>query len=297
MSALHAPAADPVATLRSLLALTRPRVIGLVVFTGLPALRRADGTWPDAATLAATLAGLALVGMACDALNSWWERDTDALMERTRSRPLPSGRLAPGAALAFGLACAAAALVALAWGAGALAAALGLATLLNYALLYTAVLKRRTAQAVVLGGASGAAAPLIAAAAAEGRVTPLAWALFAFVFLWTPPHFWAIALYRRREYDAAGIPVLPSLIGVKRTRRRQVAYSLMLTASAGSLAFLPRPLPAAAAVGVLASLGFLASLVAASRRENDDADRAAYRTSLRAMAAFGLAVLLETLLS
>jgi protoheme IX farnesyltransferase len=212
------------------LALTKPRLLPLVLFSGLPALWLAYGAFPAPDVLAATLAGTALAAGAANALNSYLERGRDGLMERTRTRPLPAGALAPARALAFGLVLGVIG-TALLWVYASPAAALfALAAILFYVFAYTLWLKPRTPWAVVLGGLSGAIAPLIADAADDGRIGAAGLLLFAIVFAWQPPHFYAITLYRADDYARAGFPTLASRIGVPRTRGRILAWTLALVA-------------------------------------------------------------------
>jgi len=220
--------ASAASALRSYLELTKPRILLLVIFTGLPALVLAGGGWPAPAFGVATLLGIALAAAAANTFNCYVERDRDALMARTRARPLPASRLAPRRALAFGWGLAALSTALLGAVAGPVAAALGVASILFYVFVYTVWLKPRSAWNAVVGGAAGAAAPLIADAAVNGHVGPAGWLLFGIVFLWQPPHVWAIALFRKRDYAAAGIPMLPSVMGDEPTRWRMLWYTLAL---------------------------------------------------------------------
>ena len=210
------------------LALTKPRLLPLVLFSGLPALVMAQGHWPSFALAAWTLLGTALAGGAANALNSYLERDRDARMERTRTRPLPSGALDPRRALGFGLVLSALGTLVLWFAAGPAAALIALAAILFYVFVYTLWLKPRTPFAVVVGGVSGAIAPLIADAAIDGHVSAAGWLLFAIIFLWQPPHFYAIALYRRDDYAQARFPMLHDRIGEDATRTRIVLWILAL---------------------------------------------------------------------
>jgi len=200
--------------------LTKPRLLPLVLFSGVPALLLSLPEWPSPLACAAVLGGLALAAGSANALNSFLERDRDRHMERTALRPLPSGRLAPERALYFGLALGVLGPGLLAFTAGPIAALVALAGILFYVFVYTLWLKPRTAAAVVVGGVSGAISPLVADAAFDGVIGAAGWLLFALIFVWQPPHFWAIALYRSREYGAAGFPVLPNTVGERSTRRR-----------------------------------------------------------------------------
>lgn len=223
-----APTASLGATLRLYWEMTRPRVLLLVLFTGLPALGMATGTWPPLVTALWVLLGTALSGAACSVLNAWLERDIDAHMARTRNRPLPAAAIAPGHALGYGLALSVVSTALLFWIGGPLAAGVGLASILFYVFVYTLGLKRRTPQNIVIGGAAGATAPMIAEAALTGHITLASIWLFLIIFLWTPPHFWAIALFRKKEYAAAGVPMMPNVVGDQGTRWRMLAYTLAL---------------------------------------------------------------------
>jgi protoheme IX farnesyltransferase len=213
-------------TAKSYVDLTKPRILLLVIFTGLPVLlmHGAPPLWLSAAILG----GTAMAAAAANALNCYIERDRDALMERTKSRPLPAAELAPTHALVFGLGLATAATGVLWLSGGPLAAGLGVASILFYVFVYTVWLKPRSSWNAVIGGAAGAAAPLIADAAVNGHVGAAGWILFAIIFMWQPPHVWAIALYRKADYEKAGIPMLPSVIGDQPTRWRMLWYTIAL---------------------------------------------------------------------
>jgi len=213
---------------RSYVALTKPRILLLVIFTGLPVLAMATDGWPGTAFACATLAGIALAAGAANTLNCYLERDLDARMERTKGRPLPARRLEPRAALAFGLGLAGVSSALLYVTAGLVPAALAVASILFYVFVYTVWLKPRSPLAAVVGGAAGAAAPLIADAAVNGSVGVAGWMLFAIIFFWQPPHVWAIALFRKSDFERGGIPVLPVVIGDERTRWRMLWYTLAL---------------------------------------------------------------------
>lgn len=221
-------AAAALTAFRSYAALTKPRVLLLVIFTGLPALALAGGGWPAPGFALATLTGIALAAGAANTFNCYIERERDTLMARTRSRPLPAARLEPARALVFGWVLALVSTGLLLEVAGPVAAALGVASILFYVFVYTVWLKPRTTWNAVVGGAAGAAAPLIADAAVNGHVGAAGWLLFAIVFLWQPPHVWAIALFRKQDYAAAGIPMLPNVIGDEPTRWRMLYYTLAL---------------------------------------------------------------------
>ncbi|MFI5217649.1 MAG: heme o synthase, partial [Candidatus Limnocylindria bacterium] len=213
-------------TLRVYADLTKPRLLPLVLLTGLPVFGLAAQGAPSFGFAALVLLGIALAAASANTLNAYLERDVDALMERTRNRPLPAGRISPRAALRFGLALGVASTALLGAVAGPAAAGVGVASIAFYVFVYTIWLKPRSAWNAVIGGAAGAAAPLIADVAVNGHLGVVGLALFAIVFFWQPPHVWAIALYRKRDYAAAGIPQPPSVIGDEATRRGVLWTSL-----------------------------------------------------------------------
>ena len=214
--------------------LAKPRVMSLVVFTAVVGMVLSPGAIdPLTAVIAVTC--IALGAGASGAINMWYDRDIDHVMRRTQNRPIPAGRLEAGRALAFGIALAVGSVAAMAFMVNAVASALLAVTILYYVLLYTMWLKRRTAQNIVIGGAAGAFPPMIGWAAASGEIGLGAGVLFAIIFLWTPPHSWALALYRREDYARAGVPMMPVVAGARGTKRRIVIYSVLLV----SATFLP----------------------------------------------------------
>jgi len=216
---------------RDYVALTKPRIMSLLLLTAAAGMFAGARGVPDLGKLAALLAGGALASGGASALNHLLDRDVDALLgERTADRPVVAGRIAPRQALAFGLALSALALALLASAVNVLAALLAAAGTLGYVLVYTRWLKRSTPQNIVIGGAAGAMPPLVGWAAATGGLSAPALLLFGIVFLWTPPHFWALALLLRREYAAAGIPMLPVVRGERATARWILRYTLVLGA-------------------------------------------------------------------
>ena len=210
---------------RDILALTKPKVMRLVVYTGLAGLLAAPVQLPFALGFPAILC-IALGAGAAGALNQWWEADIDAVMKRTRDRPLPAGRMTREAALHFGVGLSVFSVLLMALATNWLAAGLLAASILFYVFVYTIWLKRRTPQNIVIGGAAGAFPPLIGWAAATGDVTALPVLLFALIFLWTPPHFWALALFVRLDYSNAGVPMLPVVAGLRSTRRQIALYTV-----------------------------------------------------------------------
>ena len=218
------------AVLRDYLALTKPRIIVLLLVTTVATMFVADPSGPALATIVWTMLGGYLAAGGAGAINHYLERDRDARMARTCGRPLATGRIEPRRGLAFGIALGLLAIAELALAVNALAAALALAGLLGYVFVYTLWLKPRTPQNIVIGGAAGAVPPLVGWAAATGGLTLDALYPFAIVFLWTPPHFWALALLVKDDYQRGGIPMLPVARGEAATRRQILAYSLVLVA-------------------------------------------------------------------
>jgi len=216
---------------RDLLALTKPRVMSLVVFTGLCGLLAAPVAVHPVLGFTAVLC-IALGAGAAGALNQWYEADLDGKMKRTANRPLPAGRMSRQTALHFGVGLGAFSVILMDIAANHLAAAVLAVSILFYVLVYTVWLKRRTAQNIVIGGAAGAFPPLIGWAAATGDVTALPVLLFAIIFLWTPPHFWALSLFVRSDYANAGVPMLPVVAGVESTRRHILLYTVPMIAAA-----------------------------------------------------------------
>ena len=216
---------------RDLLALTKPRVMSLVVFTGLCGLLVAPVPVHPVLGFTAVLC-IALGAGAAGALNQWYEADLDAKMKRTASRPLPAGRMTRQTALHFGVGLSVFSVVLMGVATNWLAAAILAVSILFYVLVYTVWLKRRTAQNIVIGGAAGAFPPLIGWVAATGELSALPVLLFAIIFLWTPPHFWALSLFVRTDYANAGVPMLPVVAGITNTRRQIALYTLPMIAAA-----------------------------------------------------------------
>jgi protoheme IX farnesyltransferase len=208
--------------------LTKPKVQSLLLFTTVTTMYVA-GT-PSIGLVVLTCLGGALSAGGAGAINHYLDRDIDALMARTADRPVPSGRVSPRAALVYGIALGVASFVLLATTVNVLSAALALSGLLGYVLVYTVWLKRTTPQNIVIGGAAGAVPPLVAWAATTGRLSGSALYLFAIVFYWTPPHFWALSLLMKDDYARARVPMLPVVRGERETRRQIVLYSLLLVA-------------------------------------------------------------------
>jgi protoheme IX farnesyltransferase len=208
--------------------LLKPRVVSLVVFTGVIGLFLAPGHLHPVLAFTAILC-IAVAAGAAGALNMWYERDLDALMHRTRRRPIPAGRIEPQAALGFGVALSVASVLVMWLATNACAAFLLAVSIVFYVFVYTIWLKRRTPQNIVIGGAAGAFPPLIGWAAVTDSVDVLPLLLFGLVFFWTPPHFWALSLYACKDYAKAGVPMLPVVAGARETRRQIFLYTLVLS--------------------------------------------------------------------
>jgi len=209
------------------LALLKPRVMSLVVFTGLVGLYLAPGSVHPVIAAVAVLC-IALGAGASGAINMWYDRDIDSVMTRTCERPVPTGRITPENALAFGVILSVASVALMALAVNLVAAALLALTIAFYVFVYTAWLKRRTPQNIVIGGAAGAFPPMVAWAAVTGDIGLGGLALFAIIFMWTPPHFWSLSLYRCGDYARVGVPMLPVVAGLRETRLQILIYSLLL---------------------------------------------------------------------
>jgi len=256
---------------RDFLALTKPRVMTLVVFTGLCGLLAAPGHIHPILGFTAILC-IALGAGAAGALNQWYEADIDALMKRTAGRPLPAGRMDRQSALHFGVGLSFFSVILMGMATNWLAAAILAISILFYVIVYTIWLKPRTAQNIVIGGAAGAFPPLIGWPAVTGDVSALPIALFALIFFWTPPHFWALALFVKTDYANAGIPMLPVVAGEVPTRRQIWLYTaiMAIAAMAPVLLRLSGPIYGTAALlatGLFAVFAFQVS----QRRETDPA--------------------------
>lgn len=208
-------------------ALLKPRVMSLVIFTALAGMLVAPGPLNPVLSIASLLA-IAVGAGASGALNMWYDADVDAVMQRTKSRPIPAGKITPREALSFGLVLSFLSVLALGMAANWFAAAFLAFTIFFYAVIYTMWLKRVTPQNIVIGGAAGAFPPMIAYAAVTGSVNIESFVLFAIIFIWTPPHFWALAILKSKEYEHAGLPMMPNVKGEARTRTEILIYSIIL---------------------------------------------------------------------
>jgi protoheme IX farnesyltransferase len=236
-------------------ALLKPRVMSLVVFTGFAGLYLAPGHLHPVLAAVAILC-IAVGAGASGAINMWYDRDIDAIMARTQHRPIPAGRMMPGEALGFGIVLAVSSVIVMALAVNIPAAVLLAVTILFYVLVYTVWLKRRTPQNIVIGGAAGAFPPMIGWAAVTGDVSLASIVLFSLIFFWTPPHFWALALFRSGDYAKAGVPMLPVVAGPRETKRQMIAYTLILWPFAAAPFFLGLAGIVYFAVAILLSLVF-----------------------------------------
>ncbi len=214
--------------------LTKPTIVMLMLVTALPALLM-TGKAPEPSTGFIALAGTWLAASSASAINHYIDRHVDVVMERTRSRPIPRARVTPARALAFGILLGILSVLLLGLMANWAAAGVALASILFYTLVYTWWLKPRTPQNIVIGGAAGATAPLIVWAALTGELGLAAWLMFAVIFIWTPPHFWALALFRKEDYAKAKIPMMPVVAGEDSTRFQMLVYTLLLIPTSLSL--------------------------------------------------------------
>jgi heme o synthase len=276
------------AEVRDWIALLKPRVMSLVVFTGLIGLLVAPGHLHAVLGFTAILC-IAVGAGACGAINMWYDRDIDAVMRRTRNRPIPAGRIEPGAALGFGITLAAGSVLVMGLTVNLAAAAVLALSIGFYVFVYTMWLKRRTPQNIVIGGAAGAFPPLIGWVAVTGSVDLVPLVLFGIIFIWTPPHFWSLALWANEDYRRANVPMLPVVAGARETRRQIVIYTLLLV----PLSLVPWILGFSGLIyggaALILGLGFLVSVirVAADRQDgtgvsltNDLPARAAFKYSI-----------------
>jgi protoheme IX farnesyltransferase len=270
--------------------LLKPRVMTLVVFTGIVGMSLAPGQLHPVLALSAILA-IAVGAGASGAINMWYERDVDALMRRTQKRPLPQGRIDPDEALSFGVVLTLFAVMLMGLATNWVAAFWLAVASAFYVFVYTIWLKRRTPQNIVIGGAAGAFPPVIGWAAVTGTTPVEAWILFALIFFWTPPHFWALALYRSEDYARAGIPMLPVVKGKEHTRWQMLGYTLLLLPLSLAPVYVGfAGLVYCAAASVL-GIGFIAHAVRVLLRRDDASARSMFFYSL-----FYLATLFAALL-
>jgi len=255
---------------RDWIALLKPRVMSLVVFTGLIGVLVAPGRLHPVLAFTAVLC-IAVAAGACGAINMWYDRDIDAIMRRTRNRPIPAGRIEPGGALGFGIVLAVGSVIVMGVTVNLVAAAVLALSIGFYVFVYTMWLKRRTPQNIVIGGAAGAFPPVIGWAAVTGSVDLIPLILFAIVFIWTPPHFWSLALWSNEDYRRAGVPMLPVVAGAKETRKQIVLYSLLLVPLSLTPWFLGFSGPIYGAAAAMLGMGFLVCVARVFRDRQDPA--------------------------
>jgi len=257
-------------------ALLKPRVMTLVVFTAFVGLYAAPGGVHPLVGFAAILF-IAVGGGASGALNMWWDADIDRVMKRTRNRPIPSGRITESEAFGFGMALAGFAVVMLALATNLLAGLILAFTIFFYVVIYSMWLKRWTPQNIVIGGAAGAFPPMIGWVAATGSVSIEAVLMFTLIFMWTPPHFWALALFMKSDYEKAGVPMLTVTHGRRATRAHILVYTLILAALAIGTGFTAVGGPVYLATALVLNLMFLRGAWAIWRRDEDAAGADGYR--------------------
>ena len=305
MSASITPAAAYTAAVgaswRDWLSLLKPRVVTLVVLTGIVGMMVAPGHINPVIAFTAVLC-IAVAAGAAGSINMWYDRDIDAVMRRTSTRALPMGKIEPNEALTFGVVLSAASVMVMGLATNAVAAAWLALSIAFYVFVYTMWLKRRTAQNIVIGGAAGAFPPIIGWAAVTGDVTAMPLLLFGIVFLWTPPHFWALALYACKDYGRAGVPMLPVVAGARHTRLQILLYTLVLA----PFSVLPWALgyagPVYGMTAIALGLGFVLSAVLVWRDKqdaegvsltNDVPAKATFRYSLAYLAILFAAVAID----
>lgn len=256
---------------RDFLALTKPGVMRLVIFTGLCGLLAAPGQIHPVIGFTAILC-IAMGAGGSAVINQWWEADIDAGMRRTANRPLPAGRLDRTDARDFGIALSSASVIILGLAVGWLAAGILALAIVYYAVVYTMWLKPRTPQNIVIGGGAGAFPPMIGWVAVTGEITAMPILLFAIIFFWTPPHFWALALFVKSDYAKVGIPMMPVVAGERATRRQILAYALVLVPVAAAPWLIGSAGATYGLVALALSLGFLAMALLVAFREAREGD-------------------------
>jgi protoheme IX farnesyltransferase len=282
--------------------LLKPRVMSLVVFTALVGLLAAPVPVHPMIGFCAILF-IAIGGGAAGALNMWWDADIDMVMKRTRKRPIPAGKVTPGEAMAIGLALSGLSVVMLALATNLFAGAFLAFTIFFYVVIYTMWLKRSTPQNIVIGGAAGAFPPVIGWVAATGGMAVEPWLMFALIFIWTPPHFWSLALFMRSDYDDAGVPMLTVTHGRRTTRAHILAYTVVLAVLSLGAAFSGIGGPVYLATSAVLNLLFLIGAwriwrrdEAASEVDNFAVERGFFKLSLLYLFLHFVAILAEALL-
>jgi protoheme IX farnesyltransferase len=293
---LSTPATLP-ASWRDFFALTKPRVMTLVIFTGLCGLLAAPVRVNPVVGFVAILC-IAVGAGGAAALNQWWEADLDAGMKRTRSRPLPAGRMERESARDFGVMLSAASVMVMGLGVSWLCAAILAGSIFYYAVIYTIWLKPRTPQNIVIGGGAGAFPPMIGWVAATGHVSLMPIVLFAIIFMWTPPHFWALALFVKTDYAKVGIPMMPVVAGEQSTRRQMLVYTVLLL----PVTLLPWWIGGAGVIygvgaAVLSGLFLLCAIRVARRERSGEDDRMVPEKQMFAFSVFYLFALFGVLVA
>jgi protoheme IX farnesyltransferase len=283
---VHGSTRTPTTKLKGYVALAKLRVVELLLITTVPTMVLAEGGWPATSLVLITLVGGTLAAGGANAINMVIDRDIDALMPRTQGRPIVTGLITPRAALIFALTLEVLAFAVLWWGANFLSACLTMSATLFYVFVYTIWLKRTSRQNIVIGGAAGAVPVLVGWSAVQGNVSWSALVLFVLMFLWTPPHFWALAIRHADEYRAAGVPMLPSVVPLPQAIRQMVVYTALLVVS--SLVLVP-----------VAHLGWIygvVAVVAGGAFLADTLGLARTPTAARAMRVFAFSISYVTLL-
>ena len=272
----HQTATEGDASLGDYFALLKPRVMSLVVFTALVGLLAAPVSVNPVVAFASILF-VAIGAGASGALNMWWDADIDAVMKRTAKRPIPAGKVTPDEAKVLGVALSGMSVMMLALSANLLAAALLAFTIFFYAVVYSMWLKRATPQNIVIGGAAGAFPPVIGWVIATGSMSVEAWLMFALIFMWTPPHFWALALFMKSDYDDAGVPMLTVTHGRRATRNHILAYTVLLFVLAVGTAFTAIAGPVYLVTAIVLNVLFLKGAVDIWRRDEAQAEADGYK--------------------
>ena len=285
-SVTHASRRTPTTRIGGFVALTKPRIIELLLITTVPTMVLADKGWPATSLVLVTLLGGTLAAGGANAINMVIDRDIDALMTRTQGRPLVTGLITPRAALVFALALEAAAFAVLCWGANLLSAVLALSATLFYVFIYTIWLKRTSTNNIVIGGAAGAVPVLVGWSAVTNDIGWPAVVLFAVIFLWTPPHFWALAIRHADDYRAADVPMLPSVVTMEVATRKMISYTALLVAS--TLVLVP--------VGDTGWIYAVSAVVVGALFLWGTVDLARNPTAQRSMRVFGYSITYVTLL-
>ncbi len=293
----HATSGASRSTIGAYIALTKPRIIELLLITTVPTMVLAEGGWPSWGLIAVTLIGGTLAAGGANTFNMYVDRDIDALMERTRNRPLVTGAVSPPNALRFAVALEALAFAVLWWGANLLSAVLALAATVFYVGVYTIWLKRTSRQNIVIGGAAGAVPVLVGWSAVTGS---LAWApivLFAAMFFWTPPHFWALAIRYADDYRAAAVPMLPAVVPMRDAARQMVGYTVLLVASTLLLAPVGDLGVIYTVTAAVLGAGFLAATIVLSLRPSAAASMKVFAYSITYVTVLFLAITIDVLVA